>query len=148
MNHEIASQNACLLHTSLHPVRLQGKSSGGSAMTDTVTIYHNPQCSKSCQTLELLEGEGIVPKVVKYLEAPPDAATLNSLLNMLNLEPRELMRKGEAEYTDLNLSNPALSREQLIVIMVEYPRLIERPIVVKDGKAIIGRPPEKVLELL
>ncbi|WMP17409.1 arsenate reductase (glutaredoxin) [Thiothrix lacustris] len=117
-------------------------------MTDTVTIYHNPQCSKSRQTLELLEGEGIVPKVVKYLEAPPDAATLNSLLNMLNLEPRELMRKGEAEYTDLNLSNPALSREQLIVIMVEYPRLIERPIVVKDGKAIVGRPPEKVLELL
>ncbi|QTR48191.1 arsenate reductase (glutaredoxin) [Thiothrix litoralis] len=117
-------------------------------MTDTVTIYHNPRCSKSRQTLELLEGEGVTPHVVKYLETPPDAATLNSLLDMLGLEPRELMRKGEAEYADLNLANPALSREQLLVAMLAHPRLIERPIVVKDGKAVIGRPPTKVLDLL
>ena len=117
-------------------------------MSDTVTIYHNPRCSKSRQTLELLEGEGVTPTVVKYLETPPDAATLSSLLAMLGLEPRELMRQNEAEYTDLSLANPALSREQLIQAMVEHPRLIERPIVVRDGKAVIGRPPEKVLDIL
>ncbi len=117
-------------------------------MSDTVTIYHNPRCSKSRQALELLEDEGIIPTIVKYLETPPNAATLNSLLDMLGLEPRGLMRKGEAEYTDLNLANPELSREQLIKAMIEHPRLIERPIVVKDGSAIIGRPPEKVLDIL
>lgn len=117
-------------------------------MTDTVTIYHNPRCSKSRQTLELLEGEGIAPNIVKYLETPPDTATLNRLLAMLGLEPRDLMRQGEAEYTDLNLANPELSREQLIEAMVQHPRLIERPIVVKANQAIIGRPPTKVLELL
>jgi arsenate reductase len=117
-------------------------------MTDSVTVYHNPRCSKSRQTLELLEGEGVNPSIVNYLETPPDAATLTHLLNMLGLEPRELMRKGEAEYTDLNLANPELSREQLIQAMVANPRLIERPIVVANGKAMIGRPPEKVLEIL
>lgn len=117
-------------------------------MTDTVTIYHNPRCSKSRQTMELLEGKGVTPNVVKYLETPPDAATLDNLLNMLGLEPRDLMRKKEAEYSDLNLDNPDLTRELLIQAMVANPRLIERPIVVKDGKAAIGRPPEKVLDIL
>lgn len=117
-------------------------------MTDSVTIYHNPRCSKSRQTLELLESKGVAPSIVKYLETPPDAATLGSLLDMLGLEPRDLMRQQEAEYTDLNLANPELTREQLIQAMVENPRLIERPIVVSHGKAAIGRPPEKVLDIL
>ena len=98
--------------------------------------------------MELLEGRGVNPNVVKYLETPPDAATLERLLKILALEPRELMRRKETEYSDLNLDNPDLTREQLIQAMVENPRLIERPIVVKDGKAAIGRPPEKVLDIL
>lgn len=117
-------------------------------MSDTVTIYHNPRCSKSRQALELLEEGGISPTVVKYLETPPNAATLNNLLAMLGMEPRDLMRKGEAEYAELNLANPELTREQLLQALVEHPRLIERPIVVKDGSAMIGRPPEKVLDIL
>lgn len=117
-------------------------------MMDTVTIYHNPRCSKSRQTLELLAEQGVAPNVVKYLETPPDAETLGKLLAMLGLEPRDLMRQKEAEYAELQLDNPALTREQLIQIMVEYPKLIERPIVVSHGKAAIGRPPEKVLAIL
>ncbi|QLQ31104.1 MAG: arsenate reductase (glutaredoxin) [Candidatus Thiothrix singaporensis] len=117
-------------------------------MSDSVTIYHNPRCSKSRQTLELLESEGVIPTIVKYLETPPDAATLGSLLDMLGLQPRQLMRTAEAEYSTLQLDNPALTREQLIQAMAEHPRLIERPIVVKDGRAVLGRPPEKVLDLL
>lgn len=117
-------------------------------MSDTVTIYHNPRCSKSRQTLELLESEGVIPNIVKYLETPPDAATLGKLLDMLGLQPRDLMRKTEAEYSELKLDNPALTREQLIQVMVEHPRLIERPIVVSNGKAALGRPPEKVLDIL
>lgn len=117
-------------------------------MAATVTIYHNPRCSKSRQTLEILEGEGITPTIVKYLDTPPDTATLNQLLELLGLEPRELMRQGEAEYTELNLADPTLSREQLIAAMVQNPRLIERPVVVANGKAVIGRPPQKVLDIL
>ncbi|MBJ6611144.1 MAG: arsenate reductase (glutaredoxin) [Candidatus Thiothrix moscowensis] len=117
-------------------------------MAATVTIYHNPRCSKSRQTLEILQGKGITPTVVKYLDSPPDTATLNQLLELLGLEPRELMRQGEAEYTELNLADPSLSREQLIAAMVQNPRLIERPVVVANGKAVIGRPPQKVLDIL
>ncbi len=114
----------------------------------TTTIYHNPRCSKSRQTLQLLEARGIQPEVVKYLETPPDEATLKSLLDMLGLEPRQLMRQKEAEYKELGLDNPELDRDALIRAMVEHPKLIERPIVVKDGKAALGRPPEHVLEIL
>ena len=114
----------------------------------SVIIYHNPRCSKSRQALEILEQEGIEANVVQYLVTPPDAATLNQLLQQLGLEPRELMRKSEVEYTDLQLANPALTREQLIAAMVQHPRLIERPIVVANGQAVIGRPPEMVLEIL
>ncbi len=117
-------------------------------MKDTVTLYHNPRCSKSRQTLELLEKRNMTPDIVKYLETPPDAATLESILDMLGLEPRELMRKGEVEYQELGLANPELSREQLIQAMVDNPRLIERPIVIKNGKAALGRPPERVLDIL
>ena len=114
----------------------------------STTIYHNPRCSKSRQTLQLLEARGIQPEVVKYLETPPDEATLKSLLDMLGLEPRQLMRQKEAEYKELGLDDPELDRDALIRAMVEHPRLIERPIVVKDGKAALGRPPERVLEIL
>jgi len=117
-------------------------------MTETVTIYHNPRCSKSRATLELLGTNGIEPRVVEYLDTPPDAATLGRLLDWLGLEPRELMRTQEAEYRAAGLDDPALTRAQLIAAMVQYPKLIERPIVVCGGKAAIGRPPEKVLEIL
>ena len=114
----------------------------------TVRIYHNPRCSKSRQTLQLLEERSIAPEVVKYLETPPDAATLSDLLDMLGLEPRELMRKKEKEYQQSGADNPELSRDELISLMVRYPKLIERPIVVSGGKAALGRPPERVLEII
>ncbi len=117
-------------------------------MTETVTIYHNPRCSKCRATLELLGENGIQPEIVEYLESPPDADTLVALLDMLGLEPRELMRTHEAEYKEAKLDTPELTREQLIAAMVEHPKLIERPIVVSNGKAAIGRPPERVLDIL
>lgn len=113
----------------------------------STTIWHNPRCSKSRATLGLLEERGINPDIVPYLETPPDAATLDRVLTLLGKEPRELMRKGEAEYKDLDLDNPALSREQLIAAMVANPKLIERPVVLHNGKAAVGRPPESVLDL-
>lgn len=113
-----------------------------------VTIYHNPRCSKSRETLRLLQDRGVEPEVVEYLKTPPDAATLERLLALLGLEPRELMRLKEPPYRELGLDDPSKSRAELIAAMVENPVLIERPIVVKDGKAAIGRPPEKVLEIL
>lgn len=114
----------------------------------SVEIYHNPRCSKSRQTLQLLQEKGIDPEVIEYLETPPDKAALEQILDMLGLEPRELMRKKEKEYKTLQLDNPKLSREQLIEAMIANPKLIERPIVIQNGKAAIGRPPEKVLEIL
>lgn len=114
----------------------------------SLTIYHNPRCSKSREALRLIEERGIEPQVVRYLETPPDAPTLDALLRLLGLEPRELMRRKEPEYEALGLDDPSLSREALIGALVAHPRLIERPIVVKDGKAILGRPPERVLDLL
>nr|CAA6830117.1 MAG: Arsenate reductase (EC [uncultured Thiotrichaceae bacterium] len=117
-------------------------------MTAAVTIYHNPGCSKSRQTMDLLEQKNIAPTVVKYLDTPPDAATLSKILAMLGLTPRELMRKGETGYTELKLDNPELSTDQLIQAMVENPHLIERPIVITGNKAAIGRPPAQVLDIL
>ncbi|MCB2264189.1 MAG: arsenate reductase (glutaredoxin) [Candidatus Thiosymbion ectosymbiont of Robbea hypermnestra] len=114
----------------------------------TITLYHNPRCSKSRRTLELLRDRGIEPRILKYLETPPDPATLERLLEQLGLEPRELMRKQEKEYKENELANPALTREELIAAMVAHPKLIERPILVKDDRAVLGRPPEAVLELL
>ncbi|MCK9469028.1 MAG: arsenate reductase (glutaredoxin) [Porticoccaceae bacterium] len=111
-------------------------------------IYHNPRCSKSRQTLALLEEKGITPEVVLYLDTPPDAAALSTLLKKLGISARELLRKGEDDYKANNLADPALTEEQLIDAMVRHPKLIERPIVVKGDKAAIGRPPEAVLEIL
>lgn len=116
-------------------------------MTD-LTLYHNPRCSKSRGALELLEERGLNPTVVRYLETPPDAATLQALLARLGIGARQLLRTGEDEYKSLDLANPALTDEQLIAAMAEHPKLIERPILVADDKAVIGRPPEKVLEIL
>jgi arsenate reductase (glutaredoxin) len=113
-----------------------------------VTIYHNPRCTKSRETLELLRDKGVEPTVIEYLKTPPDEATLESLLKMLAIEPAELLRKKEPAYAGLGLEKKLGDRKALIRAMVENPVLIERPIVVKDGRARIGRPPEKVLEIL
>ncbi|MFU0913421.1 arsenate reductase (glutaredoxin) [Kluyvera intermedia] len=118
-------------------------------MTDSVTIYHNPRCSKSRETLSLLKDNGIDPNVVLYLETPPDSATLRKLLTMLGMNSaRELMRQKEDLYKELNLSDSQLSEEALIQAMVDNPKLIERPIVVSNGQARIGRPPEQVLDIV
>ncbi len=112
-----------------------------------VTIYHNPRCSKSRQTLALLQEQGIEPLVVEYLSSPPDAPTLKRLLDLLGLEPRGLMRTKEEVYNTLRLAeenNP----DQLITAMLENPILMERPIVVNGERAAIGRPPESVLDIL
>jgi arsenate reductase len=114
----------------------------------SVEIYHNPRCSKSRQTLQLLQDQGVEPEVVEYLKTPPDQATLKRILKLLGLEPRQLMRTKETEYKAQGLDNPALSNDQLIDAMIATPKLIERPIVIKNGQAAIGRPPEKVLEIL
>jgi arsenate reductase len=116
----------------------------------SATIYHNPRCSKSRATLELLQQQDIDAEVVEYLKTPPDAETLDKLLTLLAMEPRQLMRTHEAEYKDNHLDDDSLSRDDLIQAMVAHPKLIERPIVVSaDGKkAAIGRPPESVLEIL
>lgn len=113
-----------------------------------VTIYHNPRCSKSRQTLELLRERGIEPTIVEYLKTPPDEQTIKKLLKLLHMAPRDLMRKGEQAYRDGGLDRTALSDDVLIRAMAEQPILIERPIVVVDGKAALGRPPENVLGLL
>lgn len=113
-----------------------------------VTIYHNPRCSKSRQTLALLEENGVKPEVVLYLETPPNADTLRSLLSKLGITARQLLRTGEDAYKENNLSDASLSEDALIQAMVDHPKLIERPIVVKGAKAVIGRPPENVLELI
>lgn len=113
-----------------------------------VTIYHNPRCSKSRATLKLLEERGIKPKIVEYLTAAPDAKTLDGFLRKLGMEPRQLMRRGEAPYKELKLADPGKDRDALIRAMVENPILIERPIVVNGAKVALGRPPENVLAIL
>lgn len=113
-----------------------------------IVIYHNPRCSKSRQTLALLEEKGLTPDVVEYLKTPPSAEQIKAILASLSLAPRDLMRRKEESYKALDLDNPGLSDDALIKAMVENPILIERPIVVKDGKAALGRPPEAVLAIL
>ena len=113
----------------------------------TVTIYHNPRCSKSRATLQLLRDRGIEPRIIEYLKNPPNASEIEEVLQALAMEPRELMRKNETIYKDLALDNTALTRKQLIAAMTQHPVLIERPIVRRARKAAIGRPPERVLEI-
>lgn len=114
----------------------------------SVTIYHNPRCSKSRQTLKLLQDHGADIEVVEYLKTPPDAEQLARILALLNLEPRELMRTNESAYRENGLDDETLGREELIEAMIRNPILIQRPIVLAGGKARIGRPPESVLEIL
>jgi arsenate reductase len=114
----------------------------------TVTIWHNPRCSKSRGTLELLQERGIQPAIVDYQKNPPSAAEIERALKLLGKEPRELMRKGEAVYAELGLDDPKLTRKQLVDAMAAHPILIERPVVFANGKAAIGRPPEAVLDIL
>ena len=114
----------------------------------TVTIYHNPRCSKSRQTLQILQDEGIEPEIIEYLKNPPNQETLKTILSLLDMSPRDLMRKNEDAYQELDLANQSLSDEILIDAMVNNPILIKRPIVLANGKATLGRPPELVNEIL
>lgn len=114
----------------------------------TLTIYHNPRCSKSRRTLELLEERGLKPEIVNYLETPPSAKELAAILKALGAAPRDIIRKKEDPYKDLGLEDPAVSDEALIAAMVKNPILIERPIVVNGDRAAIGRPPEAAIDIL
>jgi arsenate reductase len=114
----------------------------------TIRILHNPRCSKSRATLALLHERGITPEVTLYLETPPGEDELRAILNKLGRSPRELMRKGEAEYKEQGLADESLSDDDLICAMAATPKLIERPIVLANDKAAVGRPPESVLEIL
>lgn len=116
-------------------------------MSDVI-IYHNPRCSKSRQTLALLEERGIEPAIVKYLEETPSADDLKAVLAKLGISARDLLRKKEAEYKEAGLDDMSLNDDQVIAKMIEFPRLIERPIVIKGDAARIGRPPESVLEIV
>jgi arsenate reductase len=112
-----------------------------------ITIYHNPRCSKSRQTLELLKDKGIEPEVNLYLDSPPNAEKLTDLLDKLGLEASQLVRKSEAYYKE-NLKGLEITENELIEVMIKNPKLIERPIVVAGDRAAIGRPPEAVLEII
>lgn len=115
---------------------------------DNGTYLHNPRCSKSREALALLQSRGVQPQVVLYLETPLDAAAISQLLVALDIPARELLRRGEEEFARLGLGDPALGEDVLIQAMAAHPRLIERPVYVRGGRAVIGRPPERVLELL
>lgn len=114
----------------------------------SVVIYHNPRCTKSRETMRLLEDKGIKPRVIEYLKTPPSAAELKTLVAQLGISPRQLLRKGETPYKDLKLADEKLSDAAIITAMAENPILIERPIVVNGKKAALGRPPEAVLKIL
>ncbi len=112
------------------------------------TIYHNPRCSKSRQTLQLLKDHGVEINIIEYLKTPPSIEELDNILQKLGMEPRQLIRTKEPEYHANNLDDKTLDKLTLLTSMVRHPILIERPIVVADGKAAIGRPPEAILDLL
>ncbi len=113
-----------------------------------VTIYHNPRCSKSRQALQILQDSDVEPKIVLYLETGFTAAKLKSLIKQLGISPRELLRKSEAAYKELNLKDSSISDADLIKAMVDHPKLVERPIVVCSDKAVVARPPELAKEVL
>ncbi len=115
----------------------------------SVTIYHNPRCSKSRETLTLLQTRGIEPEIVTYLETPPDVEELKVLFQQLGLSNvRDMMRTKEEDYRALNLKDPSVTDDELFAAMAAHPKLIERPVVICNGQARHGRPPEKVLEIL
>lgn len=113
-----------------------------------VTIYHNPRCSKSRAAMEFLEEKGIEVEVIKYMDTPPDAPQLTKLLEQLNMKPRDIMRRHEAVFKEAGLDDPTFTDEELIEAMTQCPSLIERPIVVKDDKAVLARPVEALLDIL
>ncbi len=114
---------------------------------NAVTIYHNPRCSKSRQALQLIEERGVTVEVIRYLEDSPDRQTLREVLKKLGLSAKELVRKTESIYKE-KYKGKELTEDEWIGAMVKHPKLIERPIVIKGNKAVVGRPPEKLLELL
>ncbi|MBL0899805.1 MAG: arsenate reductase (glutaredoxin) [Reyranella sp.] len=114
----------------------------------TVTIWHNPRCSKSRQTLDLLKSKGLEPKVREYLKEPPSKAEVEKLLDQVDGDPKELIRDGEAEFKALKLKKADLSRTDIVKAIVAHPMLLQRPVVVKGTRAAIGRPPEAVLAVL
>lgn len=127
----------------------QGRGQTGAAGTMTaVTIYYNPKCGTCRKTLDRIRAKSIEPTIVEYLKDPPSAAELEKLLALLGMEPRDLMRTKEPLYAERGLDSPALTRRQLIQAMVAYPIVIQRPIVVAGGKAVVARPPERVDEIL
>ncbi|UCH52604.1 MAG: arsenate reductase (glutaredoxin) [Pseudomonadota bacterium] len=113
-----------------------------------ITIYHNPHCTKSRQTLALLREHGVEPEIIDYLKTPPSTTELKRLVKFLGLTPRELLRTKEPEYKAARLDRATASDEDIVRAIVKHPRLMERPIVVKGGKAVLGRPPENVLKIL
>lgn len=115
---------------------------------NSVVIYHNPRCSKSCRALELLRAYGIEPRIIDYQQNPPEIAELERILQLLGCEPRQLMRPQEPEYAAAGLADMGLTHQQLVGALHDYPKLIERPIVLANGKAALGRPPERILEIL
>jgi arsenate reductase len=117
-------------------------------MSKVVTIYHNPRCSKSRQTLALLTEKGLQPQIIEYLKTPPSAAELKRILKKLGVKPRDIVRKSEAVYAELGLKDKDVSDDELIALMAANPILIERPIVIAGDKAAIGRPPDSVLKIL
>ena len=114
----------------------------------TVTIFHNPRCSKSRQTLELLKSNDVEPNIVEYLKTPPTSAELSNIIKMLGVDIRDIIRTKESEYKEVGADNKSLSDSELLSILVATPKLIERPIVITGNKAAIGRPPENVLSIL
>ncbi len=112
------------------------------------TIYHNPRCSKSRATLKLIEDAGIIPEVILYLEQPPDAGALKGIIELLGCPVSDLIREGEALYRELGLAERTPDEDEWLRILISHPKLLERPIVVHNDKAVIGRPPENVLEIL
>ena len=117
-------------------------------MSSKVTIFHNPNCSKCRLTMDILSENNVETNVIEYLTSPPNEAELTRIIALLGIEPRALMRKHEAPYKQNRLDDPTLSHQQLIQAMLDNPILIERPIIIHGNKATIGRPPEKVLDIL
>lgn len=114
----------------------------------STVIYHNPRCSKSRQTLELLRSKGVEPEIREYLKSPPSPSEIEEVLGLLGMEPVDLMRRKEAPFKELGLGDGSKDRATLVQAMHDNPVLIERPIVIANGKAAIGRPPEDVLKIL
>lgn len=114
----------------------------------SVVIYHNPRCSKSRQALQLLNDNGVEPKIVEYLKDILSQKELKNIINYLNVSPRDILRKKEADYKEAGLNNDTLSDDEVVELMTKYPKVIERPIVVNGSKAAVGRPPENVLKII